>query len=74
MADQNLIIQTADQLSAKFGVAQKEVISAMMKLVEGKTNAEAVAILNDLDVNAVMLAKTSGIITAYTSGNVATLN
>jgi len=73
MADQNLIIQTADQLSAKFGIAQKQVISAMMKLVEGKTNAEAVAILNDLDVNAVMLAKTSGIITAYTSGNVATL-
>ena len=42
-------------------------------MVEGKTNAEAIAILNELDINAVMVAKASGILGTYTAGNVGTL-
>ena len=45
----------------------------MLGLVEGKSNAEAIAILNELDIGVVMSAKTSGILTAYTAGNVGTL-
>ena len=73
MADQDYIRRTVEELSAKFQLAQEEAISAMLGLVEGKSNAEAIAILNELDIGAVMSAKTSGILTAYTAGNVGTL-
>ena len=73
MADQDYIKQIVDELSEKFELAKTEAISAMLGLVEGKTNAEAVAILNELDVGAVMTAKTAGIMTAYTSGNIGVL-
>ena len=73
MADQDYIRKTIKELTVKFQLAQEEAISAMLGLVEGKSNAEAIAILNELDVGAVMSAKTSGILTAYTSGNINTL-
>ena len=57
MADQDYIRRTVEELARKFHLAQSEAISAMLGLVEGKTNAEAVAILNELDVGAVMSAK-----------------
>ena len=73
MADQNYIKKTVEELAVKFKLAQEEAISAMLGLVEGKTNAEAIAILNELDFGAVMTAKTSGILTAYTAGNIGSL-
>ena len=73
MADQDYIRGIVDELSRKFQLAQEEAISAMLGLVEGKSNAEAIAILNELDVGAVMSAKTSGILTAYSAGNVGSL-
>ena len=73
MADQNYIKKTVEELASRFQLAQEEAISAMLTLVEGKTNAEAIAILNELDVGAVMNAKTSGIVGAYTAGNAGTL-
>ena len=73
MADQDYIRGVIEQLSDKFELAKSEAISAMLGLVEGKSNAGAIAILNELDVGAVMSSKTSGILTAYTSGNINTL-
>lgn len=73
MADQDYIKGVVQALSDKFELAQSEAISAMLGLVEGKSNAEAIAILNELDVGAVMTAKTSGVLTAYISGNVGVL-
>tara|TARA_R110002167_G_scaffold185756_1_gene386462 strand:- start:470 stop:1201 length:732 start_codon:yes stop_codon:yes gene_type:complete len=73
MADQDYIKGVVQQLSDKFEIAKADSISAMLGLVEGKTNAEAIVILNELDVGAVMVAKTSGILTAYASGNVGVL-
>jgi len=73
MADQDYIKGVVQALSDKFELAQSEAISAMLGLVEGKSNAEAIAILNELDVGAVMSAKTSGVLTAYISGNVGVL-
>ena len=73
MADQNYIKRKVEELSSKFQLAQEEAISAMLSLVDGKTNAEAIAILNELDVGAVMNAKTSGIVSAYTAGITGTL-
>jgi len=68
MADQDYIRRTVEELSGKFQLAQEEAISAILGLVEGKSNAEAIAILNELDVGAVMRAKTSGIMTSYNTG------
>ena len=73
MADQDYIRNVVNQLSEKFELAKSEAISAMLGLVEGKSNAEAVAILNELDVGAVMTAKTSGILAAYSTGSVGVL-
>ena len=73
MADQDYIRRIVEELATKFQMAQEESISAMLGLVEGKSNAEAIAILNELDIGAVMSAKTSGIISAYTVGNAGTL-
>jgi len=73
MADQDYIKGVVQQLSDKFEIAKSDSISAMLGLVEGKTNAEAIVILNELDVGAVMVAKTSGILTAYASGSVGVL-
>ena len=69
MADQDYIRRVVDELSDKFELAKSEAISAMLGLVEGKTNAEAIAILNELDVGKVMEAKTSGILGGYIAGN-----
>ena len=73
MADQDQIKKVVEQLSAKFQIAQKEVILALQELVKGKSNAEALAIINNLDINKVMASKTSAIISGYTSGNIGTL-
>ena len=73
MADQDYIRRTVEELASKFQLAQEEAISAMLGLVEGKTNAEAIVILNELDIGAVMKAKTSGILAAYSTGNAGTL-
>ena len=73
MADQDYIRRTVEELASKFRLAQEEAVSAMLGLVEGKSNAEAIAILNELDVGAVMRAKTSGIVSTYTAGNAGTL-
>ena len=70
MADQSYVKQVVEELATKYKIAQEEAISAMLGLVQGKTNAEAVAILNELDIGAVMSLKTSGILTSYTSGNI----
>ena len=73
MADQDYIRGVIEQLSDKFELAKSEAISAMLGLVEGKSNAEAIAILNELDVGAVMTAKTSAILAGYTAGNIGVL-
>ena len=73
MADQDQIIKIVEQLSSKFGIAQREVVLAINELVKGKSNAEALMIINELDFNAVMTVKASGIISGYTAGNVGTL-
>ena len=73
MADQDYIRRTVEELTGKFKIAQEEAISAILGLVEGKSNAEAIAILNELDVGTVMRAKTSGIVSSYSAGNVGTL-
>ena len=69
MADQQYIQGIIKDLSGKMAIAQKEAIEGILKLVEGKTNTQALQILNDLNIDQVMKAKTSNIVSGYTSGN-----
>ena len=69
MADQNYIQGVINQLSGKFDLLQIEAVSAIMGLVQGKTTTEALQILNTLNVNTVMSAKSANIVAAYTAGN-----
>ena len=73
MADQVLIQKTIEELAEKFQIAQDEVLGAIMSMVDGKSTADAIAILNEIDVSAVMIAKSKGIISSYTQSNVNTL-
>ena len=73
MADQDYIKKVVEELSTKFGLAQSEAISALLGLVEGKTNAEAIAIINEINIDAVMKAKTSGILSSYVKANTGVL-
>ena len=49
MADQDYIQKIVEELSAKFGIVQSEVIIALKELVKGKSNSEAVIILNQIN-------------------------
>ena len=65
MANQKLIQDVAEELSSKFGMAQKEVIEAIQDLVKNNPTIEALEIINDLNMDAVMNAKTSNIRALY---------
>ena len=69
MADQSYIKQVVEELTSKIGIAQQEAIEGILKLLEGKTNTQALQILNDLNVEQVMKAKTANIVKEYTAGN-----
>ena len=73
MADQDYIKKTVEELSAKFGLAQSEAISALLTLVEGKSNAEAIAIINEINIDTVIKAKTLGIVSSYVQANTGVL-
>ena len=73
MADQDYIKKIVEELSSKFGLAQSEVISAMMELVKGKTNTDAIAILNEINIDTIIRSKTSGILSSYVQANAGVL-
>ena len=68
MADQNIIQDKVNELSKKFGTLQREVIDALKALVEGKNNQEALAILNEIDINTVTRLKAASILSSYNEG------
>ena len=73
MADQDYIKKIVEELSNKFGTSQSEVVAALLELVKGRTNAEAIAIINEINIDAVIKAKTSGILSSYIKANTGVL-
>ena len=69
MADQSYIDQTVRQLSEKFNILQREAISIILGIVEGKTINESLQIINQLNMDVVMKSKSAGIVSAYTAAN-----
>jgi hypothetical protein len=67
MADQDFIRKQVEELTKKIQIAQDEIVDAIIELTSGKSNAEAVKIINELDVDQIVKLKTSGILAGYTS-------
>ena len=65
MANQKLIQDVAEELSSKFGMAQKEVVETIQNLVKNNPTIEALEIINDLNMDVVIGAKTSNIRALY---------
>ena len=70
MADQKLIQNFAEQLSTKFNLVQTEVVDTLLKLVKGKSTAQALEIINEINMDVVIGAKTSNIKALYTRAGV----
>ena len=68
MADQNYIQQLSDDLSFRVGEMQSEVIGSVLGMVEGKTNLEAIRIINDLNVLNIITLKSQSILSEFQSG------
>ena len=68
MADQRIIQNKVEELSKKFGTLQQEVIDALLELVEGKSNKEALAVLNEIDINRVIELKSTSILSSFDEG------
>ena len=68
MADQQVIQNKVNELVKKIGLLQVEITASLLTLVKGKTNVEALAILNDLDINKIVSLKSSTIMSSFTAG------
>ena len=73
MADQKIIENKVNELTKKFGTLQKDIVEALFKLVEGKSNKEALEILNEIDINRVTQLKSASIMASFTEGQTAVL-
>ena len=69
MADQSFIEKKVIELSKKLGIAQKDIIEGLMLLIEGKPLTDQIQILNDVNMEDLIKAKTSKVISGYTGAN-----
>ena len=69
MADQSFIEKKVIELSKKLGIAQKDIIVGLMLLIEGKPLTDQIQILNDVNMEDLIKAKTSKVISGYTGAN-----
>ena len=65
MADQDFIRKQVEELSGRVAIVQEEVVDAIMELTKGKSNSEAVKIINDINIDEIIKLKTSGILAGY---------
>ena len=74
MADQKIIQDKVEELSKKFGSLQEEVVIGLLELVDGKSNKEALAILNEISMSKIVELKTASILTSFDDGMTALLS
>lgn len=68
MADQSFIQELSDDLSARIGDLQREVVESILSIVEGKKTAESIQIINDLNVLNIVTLKSQSIMKEFQSG------
>ena len=70
MADQDFIRRQVEELSSKISIAQEEIVEALMEITKGKSNSDAVKIINEVNIDEVVKLKTSTVLSAYSTAQV----
>ena len=68
MADQDAIQVLSDDLSARIGLMQTDVAESILSMVKGKKNAEAIKIINELNIVNIITLKSQALLTEFSSG------
>ena len=68
MADQDFIRDLSEQLSMRIVDLQKEVIESVLKMVNGKTNTEALTIVNSLNMDNIINLKAQSMLNELKQG------
>lgn len=68
MADQDAIQVLSDDLSARIGLMQTDVAESILSMVKGKKNAEAIKIINELNIVNIITFKSQALLTEFSSG------
>tara|TARA_R100001594_G_scaffold73113_1_gene107690 strand:+ start:137 stop:550 length:414 start_codon:yes stop_codon:yes gene_type:complete len=68
MADQNYIQELSDNLAARIGDLQAEVVESMLTIVKDKKTAESIQIINDLNILNIITLKSQSIMSEFESG------
>lgn len=68
MADQSYIQELSDNLAARIGDLQAEVVESILTMVEGKKTAESIQIINDLNILNIITLKSQSIMSEFESG------
>ena len=68
MADQSYIQELSDNLAARIGDLQAEVVESMLTIVKDKKTAESIQIINDLNILNIITLKSQSIMSEFESG------
>ena len=68
MADQDFIRDLSEQLSMRIVDLQKEIIESVLTMVNGKTNTEALTIVNSLNMDNIINLKAQSILNELKQG------
>ena len=68
MADQDAIGKLSDDLAFRIGIMQEEIAQSILDLVNEKTNAEAIKIVNELNIVNTVTLKAQFILSELSAG------
>tara|TARA_R110000824_G_scaffold96216_7_gene230670 strand:+ start:2514 stop:2927 length:414 start_codon:yes stop_codon:yes gene_type:complete len=68
MADQNAIQVLSDDLSARIGQMQTEIVESILDIVQGKNSTESIQIINELNIVNIVTFKSQAVLIEFSSG------
>ena len=68
MSDQNAIQVLSDDLSARIGQMQTEVVESILDIVQGKNSTESIQIINELNIVNIVTFKSQAVLSEFSSG------
>ena len=68
MADQDAIQVLSDDLSARIGLMQGDIAESVLDMVQGKSNPEAIKIINELNMVNIITLKSQSILSEFNTG------
>ena len=68
MADQDAIQVLSDDLSARIGQMQTEIVESILDIVQGKNSTESIQIINELNIVNIVTFKSQAVLIEFSSG------